>query len=578
MMAGRDLSAELFDDVAPPAAPAARAGAGRDLSADLFGPSTSKPAAAPLSRLDKVVKGVRDPIDAGAQLLTHLLPDSVVRAGNRLNNIIADKTGLVGRVDEGGLGDLVAGGNGASGVDKMVRDAEVQYQARRAAGGEAGFDGYRTIGNLVSPANLAIASRLPAAASLAGRVGMGAVGGAASGALTPVASGDFASEKAKQIGAGALVGGAIPAVAGGLGRIVSPNASKNADLQLLKSAGVRPTIGQTLGGAANRLEERATSVPILGDAITAARKRSLEDFNKAAIERAAGKVGAKVDDIGQDGVRQAGDKISAAYEDALGQISGVRLDGSFGRDLMQLRGMAQGLTTDMRNKFNKVIKETIGRKGSTGSILPDDYKAVDSDLGKLAADYGGSSTASEREFGSAVLQLQSLLKQQMLRSNPKVADKLKEADSAWANLVRVEGAAKSAKNADGVFTPAQLNMAIQGADKSVRKRAVARGTALMQDLGNAGQNVLGNRYPDSGTAGRLLLNGGALGLGSAVSPGALIGLGVGAGLYTSPAQRALVALASSRKPGAEKAAELLRQSAPYALGASGQLGLGLLGN
>ena len=57
----------------------------------------------PLSRTEKVLKGARDPIDAGAQVLTHILPESVVNAGNKLNNFIADKTGLVGRLPEGGV-------------------------------------------------------------------------------------------------------------------------------------------------------------------------------------------------------------------------------------------------------------------------------------------------------------------------------------------------------------------------------------------------------------------------------------------------------------------------------------------
>lgn len=49
-----------------------------------------------------------------------------------------------------------------------------------------------------------------------------------------------------------------------------------------------------------------------------------------------------------------------------------------------------------------------------------------------------------------------------------------------------EGAAKIGKNADGLLTPGQLNTAVQTADKSARKRAVARGEALMQDLGSSG--------------------------------------------------------------------------------------------
>lgn len=545
-----------WEDYAPTAAPAD--GPWSDYAA-----KPAPAASAPLSRVDKLLKGVRDPLDGGAQLLTKLLPESVVSAGNRLNNYIADKTGLVGRIDEGGLGDLIVGGKGASGIDKMVRDNEAKYQARRKAAGESGFDGYRALGGLIPATALGVATGgASAGASLAARAGVGAAQGAAQGALAPATGdGDYWAEKAQQVGTGAALGGILPAAIGGVARLVSPNASKNANLALLRDAGVRPTIGQALGGRASRWEEMATSLPVVGDGIASARRRAMEDFNKAAISRATDKVGAKVDDIGQEGVRQAGDKISAVYDDALNQITGVKLDGQFNRDLLQLRSMAQGLTTDLKNKFNKTVNETIKRKGSTGSILPEDYKAVDSDLGKLAADYKGSSTASEREFGDAVLQLQSLLKEQMLRSNPNVAGRLRDADAAWANLVRVEGAAKAGKNDSGVFTPAQLNAAIQGADKSVRKRAVSRGAALMQDLGNAGQSVLGSRYPDSGTAGRMFFNGGAVGL-AALEPTALAGMAAGYGAYLPQAQRALVAAAASRPAAAQPAAEALRNASP----------------
>lgn len=553
----RDLSKELFGDAASGGATPG----GRDLSAELFA-APAQPPAQPLSRTDKIAKGLRDPIDGGAQLLTNMLPEGVTQAGNRLNNWLADKTGLVGRLPEGG-------------VDQQVRDGEKQYQAQRATGGESGFDGYRLMGNVANPANFALASKIPAVASLLGRMGLGATAGAVSAGLTPIGEGDFASEKAKQIAAGAVVGGAVPAVTSGIARAISPKASTNANLALLKGEGVRPTVGQALGGRWNALEEKLQSLPIMGDAIAKARTGSLEQFNRAAINRASGKVGAQVDEIGQEGVAKAGDAISKAYDDALGKISGVRLDGRFNKDLMQLRGMAQGLTETMKSKFNTAVNETVLRKVSkAGSILPDDYKAIDSELGQLASRYGKSSTASEQELGDAVMQLQSLLKQQMIRSNPKVADELRAADAAWANLVRVEGAAKSGKNAEGMFTPAQLNGAIQAADGSVRKRAVGRGTALMQDLGNAGQSVLGNKVPNSGTPERLFIGAGAVGSG-AIAPAIPASLLGGAGLYLSPVQRALVGAVSARPQAAQPVANAFRKAAPALVPGSAQLGIGL---
>ena len=139
----------------------------------------------------------------------------------------------------------------------------------------------------------------------------------------------------------------------------------------------------------------------------------------------------------------------------------------------------------------------------------------------------------------------SILNQQMQRSNPQVATAMASIDEGWANLVRVEAAAKAGKNASGVFTPAQLNAAVQAADSSVRGRSVARGTALMQDLGDAGQSVLGSNVPDSGTVGRLLLGGGALSAGLA-NPAIPIGLAAGAAAYSKPVQSILNAVLSSR--------------------------------
>ena len=445
-----------------------------DLTEELFG---KKRKAAPVSRTDKVMRGFTDPVEGAAQLLTNILPQSVVNAGNAANNWIADKTGMVARIPEGGMNQLVS-------------DNERAYQAQRAAGGESGFDGYRTIGNVLSPANLAIASKVPAAASFAGRVMSGAGGGAASALLNPVTDGDFWGEKGKQVATGAAFGGAVPAVTGAVSRMVSPKASMNPDLALLQSEGIKPTIGQALGGRWNSLEEKAQSIPIMGDAIANARRATIDQFDRAAINRAANKVNVNIDEAGQSGVRRAGDAISQAYDDALSKIKVVKFDQQFAQDLNQLKAMAQSLTPDMRNKFNQKVNEVVGgRMSGSGSMLGETYKKVDSEIGGLAAKFGKSSVASESELGDAFAQLQNLLKQQAMRTNPKAADALKAADAGWANLVRVEGAAKAGKNADGMFTPAQLNSAIQQADGSVRGRSMARGTALMQDLANAGQTL-----------------------------------------------------------------------------------------
>lgn len=543
-----------------------------DLDASFTAPQAAPKAAKPLpvaqlpqkaakqTRMDRVVQGMRDPLDGGAQLLAHMLPDGLVKSVNSANNWLADKTGLVGRVPEGG-------------IDQQIKERETAYQAAR---GETGLDGYRMMGNVASPANLALAARLPQVASLAGRIGIGAGFGAGTAALNPVVDGDFAEQKRNQMAVGAAFGGVTPAITGGISRLIAPKAASNPHLQMLKKEGVNPTIGQTLGGRWNVAEEKLTSLPIMGDAISSARLRSLEQFNKAAINRTTAPIGEKVDDIGQAGVMQAGDKLSNAYDDALSGLGPVQFDNQFSQQANQLQNMAGSLVPDMQTKFMKAYQDiVVGRMSQGGSMLPETFKKADSELGQLAAKYGKSSLASEQEAGDAIKQLQTILKEQAARSDPAAAAKLSKADKGWANLVRVEGAAKAAKNNDGMFTPAQLNMAAQTADQSVRKRAVSRGTALMQDLGNAGQNVIGNKVPNSFTTDRAMLGIGSLGsyLLNPAIPAALVG---GAAAYSKPMQKLLVGAASSRPQSAKAIAKALDKRAAYALPLGTQLGLGLL--
>lgn len=496
-------------------------------------------------------KGALDPIDAGAQILYNALPPDLVSSMDKINNYVAEKTGLVGKVPEGGM-------------NQLITDNEKEYQAKRAAAGEEGIDGYRLAGNIAT--TIVPASKIPVATTLPARIGVGAGTGAAFGTLQPVDNTDnkdFWDEKSKQAIAGSAFGAVSPAVLSGVSRIISPKASTNPQLDALRQSGVQPTIGQALGGRSAAVEEKLRSVPIVGDMIDRARNQTLETFNKSAINKALENIGEKADEIGQEGVKKAGDTISKYYDDALSQIKGVPLDASFQSNLLQLTSMAKNLVPEMQKKFNKTIDDiVIGRASPTGSLLPEVYKKVDSEIGLIASRFGKSSSASEQELGDALAQVQNLLKQQMLRHNPHVAQKLKSADTAWANLVRIEGAAKSAKNNGGIFTPAQLNAAIQSADDSVRGRSVSRGTALMQGFGNAGQKVIGSKVPDSGTAGRIGWGAGLVGAGAVNLPVTAAVLGTGAGLYTRPVQNALVKLIADRPASANSIAQMVRELSP----------------
>lgn len=504
----------------------------------------------PVSRLEKVLTGATDPIHGGAQLLTRALPDSVVQAGNKFNNWLADKTGLVARLPEGG-------------VDQQVRQREADYQAKRTAAGESGFDGWRTTGNFVS--GLAIPTA--GASSAMGRVVAGAANGALGGGLTPVANGNFWEQKAGQVAGGAALGGAIPGVVGGVSRVISPKASVNPDLAKLRAEGVTPTVGQALGGRWNALEEKAQSLPIAGDMIANARQRGLESFNRAAINRATSPVGGKAASIGQDGVAEAGDIISSAYDKGKSALGHFQIDNQGAQELTTLKQMAAALPDKERKVFEQHWQLLASEVSPNGSIVADGFKRLDSKLGKESARFSGSPDAYQQQLGDALAEMKRVITENAKRANPDAASQIKAADAAYANLVRVEGAAKSAKNSGGVFTPAQLNSAVQQADRTVRKRATARGEALLQDLAAAGQNVIGNKVPNSFTTDRMLIAGGGLGAGlvNPAIPAGLLGTGL---LYTAPVQGLLTRAVASRPDSAKAVADALRKASP---------GLGLLG-
>ena len=524
------------------------------------------PAVATVSSASRIGRGLRDPIDGGAQLLTKLLPQSVVQAGNAANNWLADKTGLVGRLPAGG-------------VDQQVREGETAYQASR--GEDAGsFDGARLLGNVINPVNLAIGARAPQAASLLRRVAIGAGGGAAVSALNPVVgNGDFASEKLTQVGAGAAFGGAVPAVVGGLARVVSPNASRNAQLAMLKNEGVKPTIGQTLGGWANRLEERAQSIPLMGDAISAARQRSGDQLNRAAANRALFSIGQKLPDgvTGNDAVLYVRRALSDAYDDVLPKLS-VSQDNAFKQALSGLQGnVSQGaINPNAKAAFNRFLKNEVnplfqGQNAMTGET----FKRLQSTITEKIQQTAASTDADQRLLATAYKELGDQLNQLSIRTNPQVASQLKAVNAGYANFKRLQKAASSVAAEDGVFTPAMLHNAVKAADRSKDKARFAEGNALMQDLSAAGKTMLHNRVPNSGTPERLMLGGGALATGM-VSPYIPAGLLGGAAMYTSPMQNLLRGAVSQRPQSANAVAEALRKASPALAPMGAQVGLGLL--
>jgi len=204
-----------FGDLAEPAAPAKKGYDFGDLSEPVEQSAGKK--LTPLemiiagkvdpsvSRLHSFEAGVRDPVSGGAQFFQRLLPQSVQEKINALDTSLA-RSGIPFVGVEGGL-------------EQDIKRREAQLAAEKAASGREGVDWARLGGNVVSPANLAIASRVPGAMTTLGRVAAGVGQGALMGGMSPVTGGDdFLSEKAKQVALGAVTGGMLPSIAGAFER------------------------------------------------------------------------------------------------------------------------------------------------------------------------------------------------------------------------------------------------------------------------------------------------------------------------------------------------------------------------
>lgn len=503
------------------------------------------------------LQGARDLIDGGAQLLYNSVPESVQRAHDKANNWLAQKTGVVGVIPEGGL-------------NKKIQQDEQAYQDARAASGRDGFDAARLSGNVAASFAIpgATAAKLPA--SLTGRTALAAAQSAGLSALQPVTKGDFWDEKRSQIATGAATGAVLTPVLSGFSRVVSPNTRPQ--VKALMDEGITPTPGQVLGGRWQVLEDRLTSVPGLGDVINAARERGLDQFNRAAYARALRGIAATPDDVGRGGVQAVKDALGASYDDIASRTSMVADEG-FTSSMAGLRGLAGELPEREAAQFEKILqREVFGQMSPNGGMTGEVVKRVESQLGKEIKRFSKSADAYQQKLGDALREAQSIFRQTVARQNPQVAEELAKTNAGYANYARIRDAASRAGTDSGKFTPAQLAAAVRAGDASVGKGATATGTAFMQDLTDAGKSVLANKYPDSGSIGRGLIAGGALGGGAILEPATLAAALAAAAPYAPVLDRATANLLTRRPAQSKQLADVIRKSAPIlSFGASSAL-------
>lgn len=319
-------------------------------------------------------------------------------------------------------------------------------------------------------------------------------------AATGGSLGDTASA-ASWGGAGAAGGRVLTRTLGG---VAKPFISDEA--RTLLREGVTPTPGQLfgdgpIGSAIRSAEDKLTSVPLVGDLINSARKRSISDFNRAeanqVLERLPGSP--SVGSAGAEAIDAAQKRISSVYDAALDGMAMTpqNMAAAVGKTQKALQGITL-LDAPQTAKLMQFADQRLLPHVNDGKVLTGaEAKALDAEMGHWARQFSRSLNPGDRPLGEAFYALQSNWRDAMAASTTgEKQAMLTAANDAWRSMLPIVKASDKAAAQGGVFTPNQLQRAA-GQFKQ-------EPTALTQ----AAQAVLPSRVPDSGTAGRYLLGGG----------------------------------------------------------------------
>ena len=431
---------------------------------------------------------------------------------------VEGKTRIVGPMIMGGLGETIKGAGAASQLlpesvispetsqniinvgRAMTEGASKEFPKATGAGQIGSYlmpamamqKGINAIKSVPQVAN--IIGKIPSYATAMGEQAL--VGGATSALTTPTDEGRGASA-ATGAGLGAL---GVPLMAGA-SRVLSPVMTPDVKKMIAEKISMTP--GQIMGGMLKSFEDKATSLPIVGEAINAARRKGVEDFNRAAYKRAVEPIGGEVPiATGREGVRYIKNQLEDAYDSLLPKLT-FKPDATLFDSLSGLKKNVAGLKQEDALMVSNDVKDMIqSRMSDKGIIDGNTFKIVEEDLNKIIGDYKGS-TGSQATIGRAYQQALADIRESLGRSNPQFADELAKINTGYANYARIRAAGSRAGTSEA-FTPNQLSAAVRSADKSAGKGQTATGQALMQDLTDAAEKVLPSQIKDSGTAARML--------------------------------------------------------------------------
>ena len=148
------------------------------------------------------------------------------------------------------------------------------------------------------------------------------------------------------------------------------------------------------------------------------------------------------------------------------------------------------------------MEKKIFSKIKNGKLDGKTIKNLETELGRLERSYlpkGGF----EGEIGIEYGNIKKVLLSELADQN-NGAKELQKINQAYGNLIPIKEAMASAIAREGVFTPAQLLRGIKKTDKSKYKTKSSKGNRPLQQTTDLANEIIGNAFPDSGTASRII--------------------------------------------------------------------------
>lgn len=372
--------------------------------------------------------------------------------------------------------------------------------------------------------------------------------------------------KPKQVGeliGSTAVGGAAGKAAGVLGDVAGPSLKAalggkpvSPAVRDLANKGVVMTPGMRGGKVASALEQRATSIPLVGDMIKRARGKATEQWNRAELNEAikdAGGTEIPANRKGRDAIFHTEQEMGKAYDGVLAKMSGDlnsadKAGVTFRQFLDQTKQLTKqaldpGAAKIVATNVDKVITK-FGKAGkASGEVIKEIQETLRTEIDSLK---GGN--YQERKAAEALKAVSADMKAMLKRENPTLAPKLDNIDRGYAKFKASSKASLYSTKNQGTYTPAQKLQAIKARDKSKDKQRTASGKAPGQSEAEAVESVIGNTEPDSGSAGRIalmeaMLSGGGIAAGHPLGTLAAAGAPL---MYSQPVLKALQKRALSK--------------------------------